>query len=317
MQNQLSLIQVLDRKSRANAAFLRGDFVPTEDWHGIKLREPDLRGDFLGMHFVGYSSLSARIGTTFGWTAQNTINTLLNPASQQTTLSKQQAFSTNNGNTAVGGADLLASFQQALSSGSNAIINLGALTGILQGAITPARIKSCQIRLLSGSDDPGLTPTPNVSSTVTVTNNNVTIPHPLYFATGGSGLTVALTVSTGAVTGVTIGAAGSGYPPSTCFLAAPNQASGAGCVFAVVTNSSGVPTSVVFITGSAGTGYTAATVPTTVVGQFTLNTGNAQCNIDVTAAGLVIGTASKNIAVYNNDQAHATTVEFDFILGSS
>ena len=29
----------------------------------------------------------------------------------------------------------------ALSSGSNAIINLGALTGILQGAITPARIK--------------------------------------------------------------------------------------------------------------------------------------------------------------------------------
>jgi prepilin-type N-terminal cleavage/methylation domain-containing protein len=75
----------------------------------------------------------------------------------------------------------------------------------------------------------------------------------------GTGLTLALTAPLGAVTAATIGTAGSGYPASTTFSAAPQQTGGSGCVVSVTTNSSGVPTTVSVT--SAGTGYSAATVP--------------------------------------------------------
>lgn len=81
------------------------------------------------------------------------------------------------------------------------------------------------------------------------------------WAAPGSGGTVALTQVAGAVTAVAIGTAGTGYPISTTFMAAPVQSGGAGCRFAVTTNGSGVPTAVTFIAGAGGTGYTSATVP--------------------------------------------------------
>lgn len=77
----------------------------------------------------------------------------------------------------------------------------------------------------------------------------------------GSGGTVTLTVGSTIVTATAVGAGGTGYPASSLFLASPVQAGGSGCVFVCVTNSSGVITAMLFLTGHGGTGYTAATVP--------------------------------------------------------
>ncbi len=76
--------------------------------------------------------------------------------------------------------------------------------------------------------------------------------------TSGTGLSLALTAPAGAVTGVAIGTAGSGYPASTTFTAIPEQWGATGCTVSVVTNPAGVPTSVTLQT--AGTGYSSATV---------------------------------------------------------
>lgn len=269
---------------------------------------------------MAFSSLTGKFATTFQATPQNnSANPLVNPISTQATLLKNSNVNTNLANNVAGGADEAFSFQIAISAGSSSTVDLTAMTNLLAQATTAiVRMKGgWQMRLLSGTDDSTITPTPNAASTVTVTNIGPATPGNLNFANGGSGLTVALTVGSTIVTAVAIGAAGTVYPKSSVFLASPVQAGGSGCAFGVITNSSGVPTSVVFIAGAGGTGYTAATVPTVVVGQFTLTTGNAECGIDVTAAGITVSSTVKNIKILNNDPSNAVTCEFSCFGGTT
>lgn len=314
----IAMLERMEARSRANEQLKGGGRL------GVFLDGPpddelldSVEDSLPGWNFVGYTTVAASVKSSFGWSVQQSVNTLVNPNSNSSTLLKSQSFSSGTGNTGVGGADLVASFQQAISANSAATVNLAALTGIMQNAITPARVKSAQIRLLSATDDPSISPAPTSTSTVTVTNLGPATPHPWYFATGGSGLTVAMTVATGAVTGVSIGASGSGYLPTALLTASPQQVSGSGCVFTVTTNSSGVPTAVTFVSGKGGAGYSAATVPTVILGCTTLTTGNATCYVDVTAAGIVISSTSCNIYINNNDATHAVTVEIDLVLGST
>lgn len=259
---------------------------------------------------MALSSLSGKIQTIFQWTAQkNLTGGPYNPVTNQGTIPKQQAYGTNVANAAAGGADEVFSFQQAITAGSSATIDLTAMTNlVLEASVSIVRIKGWQIRLLSAADDSTISPAPNASSTVTVTNN-VTVPHPLGFRTGGSGLTLAITQSGGTINGVSIGAAGTLYPKSASFCVVPQQASGSGGVISVTTDSSGVPTSVAVVAG--GTGYSNATVGSVVQGFFTLTTGNAQAYIDVTAAGQTVSSTQKNIKLLNNDPSNAVTVEID------
>lgn len=269
---------------------------------------------------MALSSLSGKMSTTFQATPQNnSANPLVSAIGTQATILKNSTATTNAGNTTATGADEAFSFQIAIGAGASATLSLAAMTNMLaQASVTLARLKSgWQVRLLSAEDDSTISPAPNASSTVTVTNIGPEVPGNLNFGNGGSGLTVALTVPAGAVTAVAIGAAGTLYPKSSAFLASPVQAGGSGCVFGVITNASGVPTSVVFITGAGGAGYSAATVPTIVVGQFNLTTGCAMCNIDVTATGITVTSTKKNITFHNNDASNAVTLEFDAFGGSS
>ncbi len=97
------------------------------------------------------------------------------------------------------------------------------------------------------------------------------------WAAPGSGGTVTLTVVAGAVTAVAVAAAGTAYPASTTFMAAPVQSGGSGCLFAVTTNGSGVPTGVTFISGQGGTGYTAGVVPWVLADTGVAIPVNAPC----------------------------------------
>jgi hypothetical protein len=265
-------------------------------------------------HHAGIGSLTASLSTEIKWTAQNTLTgAVYNPITNAGDIRKTYNFGTAAANGVTGGGDEIFSFQQSIAAGASATLDLTAMTNILQqSTVSIARIKGYQIRLLSATDDATITPAPTATSTLTVTNIGPAVPTPLDFQNGGSGLTVALT-GTGAVTAVAIGSAGTGYPPSSAFLATPQQAGGSGCVFAVVTNASGVPTSVVFIAGAGGAGYTAATVPAIVAGQYKVVTGGAHMYFDPQAAGFcLVSATSKNLLLTNNDQTKAVTVELDF-----
>lgn len=224
---------------------------------------------------------------------------------------KSYAFGTAAANSASGGGDEVFSFQQTIAGGGSATIDLYALTNVLsQTAVALARIKAIQVRLLSTADDSTITSP--AASAVCVTNNGPAVPTPLDFQAGGSGFTITLTVVAGAVTGVAIGAAGSGYLPSTTFLCSPQQAGGSGCVFLAGTNASGVVTSATFVAGNGGSGYTAATVPAIAIGQRTINGGGAAPYFDVLAAGfLAVSSTSRNFKVYNLDSLNTATIEID------
>jgi len=267
---------------------------------------------------MGLSSLTSTISTEVKWNAQITqTGGIYNPISNPGDIRKNQNLGTGSVNTAVGGADQFFSFQVPISAAAAATIDLYAMTNIMgQTASSIVRIKGYQIRVLSGADDPSITPTPTATSTATITNNGVALPTPLDFATGGSGLTVVLTVTGGVVTGVSISAAGSGYPKSSSFLAVPAQAGASGAVIAVTTNVSGVPTTVTVVAG--GTGYTGATVPTVVMGQYTVLTGGTHMYFDPAAGGFcAVSATQRNLKVTNNDPTNAITVEVDVIGGSS
>ncbi len=269
---------------------------------------------------AGFSSLTASIGSKFSWLAQqNLTGSNYNPTTNQGAILKNLAIGTAAANNASGGGDEAFSFQQGITSGGSATLDFLAMTDLLQRANSAiARIKGYQFRLLSATDDPTISPAPTATSTGTVTNIGVAVPSPLDFQNAGSGLTLALTVGGGAVTAVAIGAAGTGYPPSSAFLVTPIQAGGSGCVVAVITNGSGVPTSVVFITGAGGAGYSAATVPSTCVGQYTIYTGGFHVYADPSAAGFVLVDAThKAVKLINNDAGHAVTFEIDVLGGST
>jgi hypothetical protein len=304
---------------KAVTRWLRRSVLPLKDLIGPatdeKVQEMLQR---LPAHHAGLSSLTASLSTTFKWTAQNALTGgNYNPVQNTGTLTKTLSVGTSAANAAVGGADQVFSFQQGITPGSSATVDLYAMTNLLQQAsVTLARIKLLQIRLLSGDDDSTLSPTPTLSSMITVTNNGVALPSALDFSGGGSGLTLALTTGAGAVTGVAIGAAGSGYLKSGTFSVAPNQAGGSGAVVTVTTNSSGVPTGVAVSAG--GTGYSDATVPSTVLGQHYLQTGGVHCHGDPSAGGfLPVSTTSRNFKIANNDATHAVTFELDVVAGST
>jgi hypothetical protein len=262
---------------------------------------------------VGISSITGTsIGTKFQWTAGNSLTgSNYNQTVNSGAISKSMAFGTAAGNTEANGGDEVFSFQQTITAGSSVTIDLDAMTNLLQqAAVSIARIKGVQIRLLNLTDDATIT-APGATA-VLVTNIGPTLPAALGFQGGGTGLTLALTTSAGAITGVAIGAAGSGYVKSSTFLVSPQQASGAGGLVAVTTNSSGVPTTVALIAAAAGTGYSNATVPTVGVGNFTILAGGAYCYFDPLPAGFcLVSSVGKNIRIHNLDGTNVATVEID------
>src|SRR5207248_2630696 len=150
------------------------------------------------------------------------------------------------------------------------------------------------------------------------TNMGVAVPCQLDFGNGGSGLTLALTTAAGAITGVAIGAAGSGYPKSTTFTVVPNQAGGSGGLVYVTTNASGVPTTVGLVPGAGGTGYSNATVPSVVAGAYNIKTGGAHMYFDDNANGFcTVDATHKNVSFLNLDGANAVTLEIDVMAAST
>ncbi|MDE2100665.1 MAG: hypothetical protein KGL39_25700 [Patescibacteria group bacterium] len=272
--------------------------------------------DAMPGHFTGMSSLSVTLQTRFGVSGSNLPgSSLYGDISNVNTLSKQYTLGTAAGNTSINGCDEAVSFQQGIVAGGSATVNLNSQSNIVGQTIAPARIKSIQLRLLNAADDPTISPAPTATSTITVTNNGPATPAPVYFGSKGSGLTITITVSTGALNTVAIGAAGSGYLPSSTFIVTVNQAGGSGGVVYVTTNSSGVPTAVAI--AAAGSGYSAATLPTTELGSMSLNTGDARMIMDTSATGLVVSATSCNFKIFNNDATHAVTFELDVPCGSS
>lgn len=269
--------------------------------------------------FAGFSTLTGSMSASFSWNASVALTgSAYNPTNNTSSIIKRQAFGTSASNTASGGCDECFSFQQGVSAASSATISLVAMTDLLQRASsTIARIKGIMIRVLSAEDDSTISPAPTATSVGVITNIGPAVPNPFIWQNGGSGLTLALTTTPGAVTAVAIGAAGTGYPPSSAFLVSPVQAGGSGCVVAVITNSSGVPTSVEFIAGAGGAGYTDATVPTVVVGQTKVYTGGQVSYFDPSAAGFALVSATSTaLLLLNTDATKAITFEVD-IFGAS
>lgn len=280
----------------------------------------------LPAHVAGWSSLSASMNTEYKiTTAQiNLTGIVTNPVSNSLDVRKSQTIGTTVGNNVSGGGDIAFCFQQGIALGAIATIDLTSMTDYLNRATqATARIKAMQFRLLSAADDSTLSPAPTPTSTCVVTNNppsTATMDVPAnIFPNGGSGLTLSLTAAAGAITGVTIGAAGSGYPKSSCFLVAPQQAGGSGGVVSVITNTSGVPTTVAIVTGFAGAGYTTATAPAVHCGTRFIYTGGAEMYFDPQAAGFLsgVGTTNKKFALVNLDAANAITVEVDLLAGTT
>ncbi len=272
----------------------------------------------LPRHSAGLSTLTGSVSTNFGWQAQNNLTGgTYNPITNTGTLRKNYSVGTAAANNLAGGADEIFSFQQSISAGSTATLDLTTMTNILaQASVSIARLKAMQIRVLSATDDSTISPAPTATSTGTVTNNGPAVPNPLDFSTGGSGLTLTIGVSSTIINSVAIGAAGTLYPPSAKFIVSPNQAGGSGALISVTTNASGVPTSVAIVTG--GTGYTAGTVPSTDIGQYTIYTGGAHMYFDVKPTGFALVSAtSKNVLFINNDSGHAITFEIDFFAGTT
>jgi hypothetical protein len=115
---------------------------------------------------AGFTSLSGGMTTTFTWNAQVALTgSAYNPSTNSSSIIKRQAFGTAIGtNTQSGGCDECFSFQQAIAGGGSATLSFLAMTDLLQRAnSTIARIKGYQFRVLSGSDDSTISPTPTAT----------------------------------------------------------------------------------------------------------------------------------------------------------
>lgn len=259
------------------------------------------------------TTLTGTMNTAFSWNFQYStgVGSSYNPTQNQSSILLKQSLGTQAANNASGGCDEVFSFQQGIVAGGTATLDLNAMTDLLnRSAVTIVRIKGYQFRVLSATNDPTITPAPTATSVGLVTNFGVTLPAQMDFSSGGSGLTLAITQTAGALDGVTIGAAGSGYLPSATFVVAPVQASGSGGLISVTTNSTGVPTSVALV--SNGANYTNNTVPSVSVGHYTVYTGGAHLYVDPSANGFTtISATQKNLLLVNLDGAHAITFEID------
>lgn len=292
------------------------------DIHSHWLKRPNRRlARLIGLvppRSAGLSTLTATLSTEFkvAQAGNNLTGQSYNQVGTTVDLRKNYNIGTTAANNAAGGADEVFSFQQAIVAAGSATIDLTAMTNLVQQAsVNIVRIKGYQIRLLSGTDDTTINPTPNANSQMVVTNNGPTLPANLDFGLGGSGLTLTIGVAGGVINSVSIGAAGSGYPPSSTFIVAPVQSGGSGGVIYVTTNASGVPTTVGICAGGAG--YSAATVPSTPLGAYTLTTGGAHMNIDVTASGVTVDSTHKNVKLFNLDASNGITAEIDVIGATS
>lgn len=263
---------------------------------------------------MALSSLVAKIQSVFGWNAQQDLTGgLYNPVTNVGTLNKSYSYGTSASNNTTTGGDEVFSFQQAIAAGATATIDMTAMTTVLaQANIAIVRVKSCQFRLLSATDDPTISPAPNSTSKMLLTNANTTAPAQLYFGNGGSGLTLNLTNSGGAINVAAINVAGSGYQPSATFLVGPTSSAGTGAAISATTNAAGIPTAVSILSG--GSGYSNATnIGSVVLCHMLLGTGDANARIDVSANGTALNsTLSKNIKLMNLDTVNGVTAECDF-----
>jgi hypothetical protein len=265
----------------------------------------------------GLATLTMTRQTLFSWTAGASPGQggYYGQNGNSTRIQKNFSLTQGIANNLAGGCDQFTSFQQGIMAGGSFTCDMYAFTSIFGAAVNSARNKGHLLRLLSATDDPTITPAPTVTSTVTVTNNGPAVPHPLNFASKGSGLTITITVSSGALSTTAIGAAGSGYLPSATFIVTVNQTGGSGGVVYVTTNSSGVPTAVAV--AAAGSGYSAGTLPTTELGNLSLNTGDYEDYLDTSATGVTTSTTKRNFKIVNNDAVNAVTVEIDLPLPTS
>lgn len=261
-------------------------------------------------------SLSSTFSTGVQWLASNDIpGGLYNPISNPGNISKRVTQGTSQANNTAGGADQFFSFQQSISAGSQAIVDLNAMTNILaQTSQLIAQAKCFQFRLLSATDDPSISPAPNAASTCVITNaGNISVPAQLDWGTGGSGLTLTCIAAAGAITSASICTAGSGYPKSSSFLVAPNNTGGSGAAISINTNAAGIPQNTLAII-AAGVGYTNNVPnPTTVLGFTYLRTGDAKMFVSPLAGGFNISNTARNILIANNDAVNAITVEVDVV----
>ncbi len=304
----------LDRRRWVEPDAYRPDNAPTD----LRGRLKRLVRRLSGARFTGLSTMQGTVTTTFRWLAgQNLTGAVYNQTQNQGTITKTYSLAQSTANNTSAGADEVFSFQQAICTSSTATVDMTAMTNLLQqAAVAIVRNKSWQIRLLSATDDATISPAPNTSSTITVTNN-VTLPARLNLGSAGSGLLLNITnAASGVINSVAINAAGSGYPINSTFPVTVNQINGAGAVISINPNTTGVPTAAVIANG--GTGYLLTSgLPTTELGSFTLQTGNAQMIVDVSAAGSALSATSKNIKILNNDPANIVTFELDVIGGTT
>lgn len=97
----------------------------------------------------GISSIIGNIGDSLNWQVSNLI-TGHQPYQQGDNVSTSYQFGTDNENNAVGGADEVVSFLQAIAPGGSVTIDLKSVTNILQqSGVALARLKGYKIRLLT------------------------------------------------------------------------------------------------------------------------------------------------------------------------
>lgn len=296
--------------------------VQTEVTAGTRKRKGWLRRLLDLAHFTGMSTVTSSIGATFSW---QTGNNLTGSAYQQVqnagTIQKTVTMGTSSANSAAGGGDEVFSFQQTISAGSSVTVDLTAMTNLLQQAsVSIARVKGMMIRNLSTTDDSTIN-SPG-SRKIFVFNYGAANPSPLWFQSGGTGLSLNLAVNAGNVinavslnTNAAIGG-GSGYPINTNFMVTPAHNTGSGALIMATTNATGVVTSVTLLTG--GSSYTICSVTGVPAGSCLINGGGFQACSDVVAAGfLLVSSSQKNFSVANVDQTNVATMELDFLAATS
>jgi len=284
-------------------------------------RRPTRREFVGGLRFTGISSVALTWLIQYRWNLGNNLpwnGSAYPQTTQASAVTKTYQLAQSTDNNAAGGADEAFSYQQVILAGASATVDMNAMTNLMsQTSVSIARVKSWMVRLLSLTDDTTISANTNTNSRICITNNGPSVPVPLNYGSGGSGLTLNITnAAGGAINVATINVNGSGYLPNTTFPVTVNLINGAQAVVSINTNAAGIPTAAVITNG--GTGYiTCANVPTTELGSFWLQTGCAQCLVDATALGSAISNTSKNLRITNLDQSNAVTFELDAAGGTT
>lgn len=295
--------------------YREGDELPERMLVGVEISDDDVAACVKSVpsHDAGVTSLVGTVLTSVQWRASQNVpggGSAYNPNIQNSGVTKQLTMGTAYANNTSGGVDEPFSFQHPIAPGGSYTVNLNGMQDLFATTnVALARVKGFQVRLLSLADDSTINTNTNTTSKICVTNRIVSVPAPLYWGSGGSGLTLNITnAASGVINSVTINTAGSGYLANSTFGVSVNQINGAAACISINTNAAGIPTAAVIANG--GTGYnTANGVPTTELGSFWLQTGNAQLYIDVTAGGSAISANSANILIQNMDATHPVTPE--------